>query len=73
MLRRDIAPRQHWQALAQEYGFNFHTINGEPYWDESAYYQFTLEQVERDIEDPTQELTRCAYMSSMKSCNHQRY
>lgn len=56
MLRRDIVPRQDWQTLAQEYGFNFHTINGEPYWDESAYYQFTLEQVERDIEDPTQEL-----------------
>lgn len=56
MLRRDIAPRKHWQSLAQEYGFHFHTIKGEPYWDESAYYQFTLEQIERDIEDPTQEL-----------------
>lgn len=29
---------------------------GEPYWDESAYYQFTLEQIERDIEAPTGEL-----------------
>ncbi|MCV5343457.1 glutathionylspermidine synthase family protein, partial [Escherichia coli] len=28
----------------------------QPYWDESAYYQFTLEQIERDIEAPTEEL-----------------
>lgn len=29
---------------------------GEPYWDESAYYQFSLKQIEQDIEDPTAEL-----------------
>lgn len=29
---------------------------GQPYWDESAYYQFTLKQIEQDIEDPTAEL-----------------
>lgn len=29
---------------------------GEPYWDESAYYQFTLRQIEDDLEDPTAEL-----------------
>lgn len=31
-------------------------MHGEPYWDETAYYQFTLEQIERDIEDPTAEI-----------------
>ena len=31
-------------------------MHGEPYWDESAYYQFTLAQIENDIEDPTAEL-----------------
>ena len=56
MLRRDISARQNWQELATEYGFSFHTINDQPYWDETAYYQFTLEQIENDIEDPTQEL-----------------
>jgi glutathionylspermidine synthase len=33
-------------------------VNGqyETYWDESAYYRFTLDQIEKDIEDPTAEL-----------------
>ena len=42
--------------MASEFGFHFHTMYGEPYWDESAYYQFTLQQIEKDIEDPTAEL-----------------
>ena len=42
--------------MANEFGFHFHTMYGEPYWDESAYYQFTLAQIENDIEDPTAEL-----------------
>lgn len=29
---------------------------GEPYWDESAYYQFTLKQIEQDLEQPTEDL-----------------
>jgi glutathionylspermidine synthase len=29
---------------------------GEPYWDESAYYAFTLKQIEDDIEAPTEAL-----------------
>lgn len=56
MLRRDIAPRANWQALAAEYGFHFHTMYGEPYWQEDAYYQFTLRQIEDDLETPTAEL-----------------
>ncbi|GGW26203.1 glutathionylspermidine synthase family protein [Vreelandella hamiltonii] len=56
MLRITVPERPQWQALAQQLGFHFHTIDGEPYWKESAYYQFTLEQVERDIETPTETL-----------------
>ncbi len=56
MLRVPCAPRTHWETLADEFGFHFHTMYGEPYWDESAYYQFTLKQIERDLEDPTEEL-----------------
>lgn len=50
--------RPHWRQLAQDLGFLFHTIHGDPYWDESAYYRFTLRQIEDHIEDPTQELHR---------------
>ena len=56
MQRCTIAERPGWQALAREYGFNFHTLYGEAYWDESAYYRFTLAQIEKDLEDPTEEL-----------------
>lgn len=56
MRRFSIQPRQHWQALAHEYGFEFHTMYGESYWDESAYYRLTLEQIEQHIEAPTQEI-----------------
>ena len=56
MFRMPCQPRKGWQHLANEFGFHFHTMYGEPYWDESAYYQFTLAQIENDIEDPTAEL-----------------
>ena len=56
MLRLPIKERPEWQAKANEFGFKFHTMYGEQYWDESAYYQFTLQQIEKDIEEPTEEI-----------------
>jgi len=48
--------RPHWRQLAEQLGFHFHTLHGEPYWDESVYYRFTLPQIEQDLEAPTEEL-----------------
>ena len=56
MIRHTCRERAHWKTLASEYGFHFHTIDGEPYWNESGYYQFSLEQIENHIEDPTAEI-----------------
>lgn len=56
MKRVAIEERPDWREQAERLGFLFHTIDGERYWDESAFYAFSLAQVERDIEDPTQEL-----------------
>lgn len=56
MLRLPIQERPNWQSLAQEYGFEFHTMYGQNYWDETAYYRFTLEQIEQDIESVTEEI-----------------
>jgi glutathionylspermidine synthase len=56
MRRIAIPERADWRQRAEEAGFAFHTIDGEPYWDESAYYAFTLQQIEEDIEAPTEEL-----------------
>lgn len=56
MKRIAINERPNWQARAEGFGFMFHTIDGERYWDERAYYQFSLAQVENDLEDPTNEI-----------------
>ncbi|WP_417616012.1 glutathionylspermidine synthase family protein [Oceanisphaera sp.] len=56
MLRVSHKERPLWRAQAEQLGFGFHTMYGEPYWDETAYYQFTLAQIEQDIEAPTAEL-----------------
>jgi glutathionylspermidine synthase len=58
--RINSTPRPGWQAFAQSVGFNFHTFDGEPYWDESAYYQFSLQQIEDDLEQPTEQLHQMA-------------
>lgn len=60
-MRRILTPeRPDWRDTAARLGFRFHTIDGEPYWDESACYAFTLQQVEQDLEDPTFELHQMA-------------
>jgi glutathionylspermidine synthase len=60
MRRIAIAERPDWRDTATRLGFRFHTIDGEPYWDESAYYAFSLRQIENDLEDPTAELHQMA-------------
>ncbi|MBS0226850.1 MAG: glutathionylspermidine synthase family protein [Proteobacteria bacterium] len=60
MQRIETKERADWRAQAERDGFTFHTIDGEPYWDESAYYAFTLREIEDDIEAPTNELHQMA-------------
>lgn len=69
MKRIDCRERPNWREYADSVGFNFHTFDGEPYWDETAYYQFTLEQIENDIESPTEELHNMA-MELVKDIVH---
>jgi glutathionylspermidine synthase len=56
MQRIPCDERPDWREKAEAVGFQFHTIDGERYWDERSYYAFTLEEIERDIEAPTAEL-----------------
>lgn len=60
MKRVDTSERPQWREYADSVGFCFHTFDGEPYWDETAYYQFTLQQIEDDLEAPTEELHEMA-------------
>jgi glutathionylspermidine synthase len=48
--------RDDWRATAGAAGFEFHTLGGERYWDERAFYAFTLEEIEDRIETPTAEI-----------------
>jgi glutathionylspermidine synthase len=51
-----MAERLGWQQQAEALGFDFHSIRGAPYWDESIHYRFSVDQIERDIESPTEAL-----------------
>lgn len=56
MKKIDLPERPGWRDRAQELGFTFADMGGEPYWDETTAYQFTLREVEDDIEDPSTSL-----------------
>ena len=54
MERIAIKPRNNWQNKVEKLGFGFHSTNV-PYWDESAYYKITMDEV-LHIEKATAEL-----------------
>ncbi|HEY3696044.1 glutathionylspermidine synthase family protein [Phenylobacterium sp.] len=56
MQRIKVAERPGWREKAERLGFTFHHLDGRRYWDERAYYQFTLAEVEDGIEAPAAEL-----------------
>lgn len=56
MKRHVIPKRENWEQHAVDHGFEFHTMYGAPYWNEGVYYSFTLDEVEKKIEDPSEEL-----------------
>src|SRR5438093_6456807 len=59
MQRLAIQPRPNWQKTVEDQGFHFHSIDDTPYWNESAYYQFTSAQID-EIEKATYALNGMA-------------
>src|SRR5439155_437017 len=47
MQRITSKPRENWQATVESQGFHFHTLDEQPYWDESVYYRFTSAQIDQ--------------------------
>lgn len=50
MQRLACPPRPDWQARVESHGLEYHTLDGKPYWDESAYYHFStgeIDEIER--------------------------
>ncbi|MSO54495.1 MAG: glutathionylspermidine synthase family protein [Rhodospirillales bacterium] len=60
MQRLAAEPRPDWREhVERDLGFVFHTIDGAPYWDETACYRFTAAQVD-ELEAATGELEQMA-------------
>jgi glutathionylspermidine synthase len=53
MQRIPVDERSNWRDRAEKTGFLFHSSGGEPYWDETAYYAFSLREIEDDLEAPS--------------------
>ncbi len=73
MQRISCPQRDDWQSTAAAMGFHFHTIDGERYWDESAYYAFSLDEIERDIEAPSAEIEAMCRELVSRTISDDRY
>lgn len=71
MKRIKIQPRNSWQEKVEKIGFGFHSTNV-PYWDESAYYQFSMQEI-LDIEKATNELWEMCLNSVQFVIDHGMY
>ncbi|WP_293907504.1 glutathionylspermidine synthase family protein [Phenylobacterium sp.] len=56
MKRIKTDERPGWDEKAQALGFTWRHLDGARYWDERAYYEFTLAEVEDGLEEPAREL-----------------
>jgi glutathionylspermidine synthase len=73
MQRIACSERDDWQTTAAATGFVFHTEAGDRYWDERAYYAFTLDEIERQIEAPTAELNAMCRELVSRAVKDERY
>lgn len=55
MRRVTARPRLNWRREVEELGFTYHTIDGDVYWDEAGWYEFSLAEIE-EIETATNAL-----------------
>ncbi len=46
MLRITTPPRSDWPKVVESQGLLFHSIDGQPYWDETAYYLFEASEID---------------------------
>ncbi|MEC7489294.1 MAG: glutathionylspermidine synthase family protein [Pseudomonadota bacterium] len=69
MERLTVDPRPDWRETAEAHGFRFHSPENDTYWDESACYRFTLDQIETDIEDPTEEIEGLCFQVVERAVN----
>lgn len=69
MWRHRIPPRTDWRVHAQALGFAYAEIAGQPYWDETACWEFTSEEVDI-LDDTLAELERLARLAADHAVRH---
>ncbi|MFO0810296.1 MAG: glutathionylspermidine synthase family protein [Gemmataceae bacterium] len=65
MQRIACDPRPDWQARVESQGLQYHTLDGQPYWDERAYYHFTTGEI-----DEIELATNTLYDLCLKAVQH---
>jgi glutathionylspermidine synthase len=71
MRRISISPRDGWQQKVEEAGLTWHT-GDQPYWNESAFYEFTAKEVDA-LEAATNELEAMTLAAAQHIIDHRLY
>jgi glutathionylspermidine synthase len=69
MQRIPITERPNLKEAAAEHGFEYKDEKGVTGWNENAYYQFSLDQIEGEIESPTQEIEEMCFQVVDRAIN----
>lgn len=64
MKRISIAPRDNWKEKLESLSFQFHSLDNK-YWNESAFYEFTMPQV-----DAIEQATNTLFEMCLKAVEH---
>lgn len=71
MQRIPISSRRNWQQAVEQLGFGFHTTHV-PYWDESVYYAFDMDEILL-LEKATAELWELCLEAVQYTIDHRLY
>jgi len=72
MIRHTKPVRANWQSIVEGQGLTYHTVDGQPYYDESVYYEFNAKQIDQ-IEADTNEIHRINLEAVQNVIDNHRY
>jgi glutathionylspermidine synthase len=72
MKRVAIKPRPDWEKKVEEIGLIYHHTQGQPYWNEAAYYSFSAREIDR-IEAATNELHEMCLQAAQRIIDQGRF
>ena len=73
MRRKSFKPRRDWQSTVEKQGLTFHTLeDGTPYWNESAAYQFSAQEIDT-LEATANKLQEMCLAAAQHVIDRKRY